>query len=99
MRIAFHGDKWFLCDTCRRNTVHSDCVTTGIVVEQEGFLIEGYAITNKRHIIVFAICRKCCDKFTFTKIQWRVAYYKSKAHHIWWQVKQLYNKFWGISLE
>lgn len=90
LRRASLGDQVLTCSDCQKREVKSDRIVTGLVMVQSGFLLQNYAIGKEQATIVFALCRQCCDRFTLTKVRWKLASLHWQWQKLWWRVRQTY---------
>ena len=79
----------FRCTECKKAKVNSDRIGSGMVFVQSGSMYENYAVSNTITTIVFALCRKCCDKHTLTRLRWKWAEWQWKWSQFVWFLKQM----------
>jgi len=81
-------DKQFVCAECKKSKVDSNRIGSGMVFMQSGFVYKNYEITDQTTIL-FALCRKCCDKYTLTKFRWKWAEWQWQWSQFVWFVMYL----------
>jgi hypothetical protein len=82
-------DMQFLCTECKRKRVDTNRIASGMVFIQSGFVYTNSGMDGSQNTIVFALCRKCCDKHTLTKLRWKWAEWQWKWSQFVWFLKQL----------
>jgi hypothetical protein len=82
-------DTQFSCAECKKAKVDSSRIGSGIVFIQPGFIYKDYKIDDKQTIILFALCRTCCDKYTLTKLRWKWAEWQWQWSQFVWFVMYL----------
>lgn len=79
----------FRCSECKKSQVNTDRIASGMVFIQSGFVYKSYGMDGSETTIVFALCRKCCDKYTLTKLRWKLAEWQWKWSQFIFFLKQL----------
>ena len=89
LQRAIICDTQLSCAECKKCKVKSGCINTGMIFMQPGFIYKNYRTDNEATTIVFALCRKCCDKYTLTKLRWKWAEWQWKWNQFVWVLTRL----------